>query len=127
MTKTLLLFIAMIVWVPCQAFEVEGFKTGMSKTTVIAMAEKNHKLVTADENTLIANSANGSYLSFNFCEDKLVSVQLGYQPNLRQVALLVSELNKNFGQPFSISSGVRAHSSERSMKWGCGGTLALNS
>ena len=100
------------------AFEVEGFTTHMPKQVVLATAEKSYKLITIDENTTVANSANGGYLSFNFCEGKLVSVQQGFPANLKQVTLLMSELKVKHGNPFSTNAGTRAHSSGPVYEWG---------
>jgi hypothetical protein len=124
MNKALLFGVTLFTSAACHAFDVEGFKTGMQKAAVVAVAEKTYKLVTVDENTLIANATGGGYLSFNFCEGRLVSVQQGYQANLRQVTLLVSDLNQRYGQPFSTAAGSRAHSSgtvyETGMWWKAG-------
>jgi hypothetical protein len=100
------------------AFDVEGFTTNMPKQVVLANAEKLHKLVTINENTVVANAPDGGYLSFNFCEGKLVSVQQGFPANLRQVTLLVSELKAKHGNPFSTNAGTRAHSTGTVYEWG---------
>lgn len=86
------------------AFDVEGFHTGMPKAAVIALAEKVYRVSAVDENTSIANGAGGGYLSFNFCEDRLVSIQQGFPPNLQQVTLLISELKRKHGNPFSTNA-----------------------
>jgi hypothetical protein len=117
--RKLLAFIALLLAsVSAAAFDVEGFKTGMPKALVLAAAEKSYKLVTIDETTYVANAPGGGYLSFNFCEDKLASVQQGFPANLRQVTLLVSELKAKYGNPFSTSAGSRAHSSGTVYEWG---------
>ena len=100
------------------AFDVEGFHTGMPKATVIALAEKAYRVSAVDENTSIANGAGGDYLSFNFCEDRLVSIQQGFPPNLQQVTLLISELKRKHGNPFSTNAGTTAHSTGTVYEWG---------
>lgn len=93
------------------AFEVEGFRTGMRKDEVISTAEKRATLQTIDENTVVARNPSGSYLSFNFCNGSLATIQQGFPATLKQVSLLTAEFNKSHGQPFSINSGLRAHPS----------------
>ena len=115
--NTLILF-AYLLPISCYSFDVDGFTTNMQKQSVIATAEKGYKLVAIDENTLIANAADGGYLSFNFCEGRLVSVQKGFPANLQQVTLLVSEFKAKYGNPFSTNAGTRAHSSGTIYEWG---------
>ena len=91
------------------AFDVDGYRTGMSKEQVKAAADKYATVSAVDEDTLVANASNGTYSSFNFCKEKLVAVQQGYPASLKQVSLLVTEFNKLYGQPFSTESGARAH------------------
>ena len=104
--------------VSTHAFNVEGFTTGMPKATVLATAARTYKLAVIDDETVVANAADGGYLSFNFCEGKLVAVQQGFKPNLQQVTLLISEFKSKYGNPFSTSAGTRAHSSGTIYEWG---------
>ena len=90
------------------AFEVEGFRTGMSKDEVVSTAEKRATLRNIDENTVVATDPSGSYLSFNFCKGSLAAIQQGFPATLKHVSLLTAEFNKRYGKPFSIDSGSRA-------------------
>jgi len=101
-----------------RALEVDGFKTGMPKSAVLAAAEKSHRVVAIDEDTYVANAAEGGYLSFNFCEGRLVSIQQGFPANLQQVTLLISDFKRKYGNPFSTNAGTRAHSSGTVYEWG---------
>jgi hypothetical protein len=100
-----LLFIS----VQAAAFEVEGFRSGMSKAAVLEKASSWAKVSERDRDTVLASDSLGNYLSFNFCKDKLVSMQQGYKPSLRQYAIIVDDLGRNYGQPFSVASNSRAH------------------
>ena len=113
-------FLLLASSVPClaAAFNVEGFVTNMPKAAVLAQAERSYKLNTIDENTVVANSADGGYLSFNFCEGGLVSIQQGLKANLQQVTLVISEFKAKYGNPFSTSAGTRAHSTGTIYEWG---------
>ena len=101
-----------------RAFDVQGFTTGMAKSKVLAMAERNYKLAVIDDDTVVANASDGGYLSFNFCEGKLVAVQQGFKANLQQVTLLISEFKSKYGNPFYTNAGTRAHSSGTIYEWG---------
>jgi hypothetical protein len=94
-----------------RAFDVEGYQTGMSKAAVMAKATPFYNIssIQASNDTLIASSRTnaGDYLSFNFCQDRLVGIQQGYPANLRQTSLLISDFNTNYGQPFSIKAASR--------------------
>jgi hypothetical protein len=91
------------------AFEVEGFRSGMSKAAVLEKASSWAKVSERDRDTVLVSDSFGNYLSFNFCKDKLVSMQQGYKPSLRQYSIMVNELSKRHGQPFSLASNSRAH------------------
>lgn len=90
------------------AFNVEGFTTGMSKEDVIIAAKKSRELRVMDDSTIRATSADGGYLSFTFCQDRLVAVQQGFAATLPQVALLMAELNSKHGDPLSADAGAHA-------------------
>ncbi|MCX7135363.1 MAG: hypothetical protein NTW47_01545, partial [Proteobacteria bacterium] len=118
MRQVPLIILALFIPAVALAFNVEGFTTGMQKSSVTAVAGKAYKLVTVDDGTIVANGPNGAYLSFNFCEDRLVAVQQGFQPNLKQVSLIISEFKGKYGNPISTNAGTRAHSSGTIYEWG---------
>lgn len=93
------------------AFDVDGYKTGMTKAEVLATSGKSYRIspLETDSNTLIATDMIDSkkYLSLNFCNDHLVSVQQGFPANLRQVSLLVANFSAKYGDPFSVKAGIR--------------------
>ena len=118
MRKAFFIFAVVLCSVSAYAFNVEGFTTNMPKALVLATVERTYKLVTVDDDTVVANAPEGGYLSFNFCEGKLVSVQQGLKPNLQQVTLVMSEFKAKYGNPFSTNAGTRAHSSGTIYEWG---------
>ena len=118
MRKAIFIFAVLLPSLSAYAFNVEGFTTNMPKATVLATAERTYKLATIDDDTVVANAPGGGYLSFNFCEGKLVSVQQGIKPNLQQVTLVMSEFKAKYGNPFSTNAGTRAHSSGTIYEWG---------
>lgn len=59
-----------------QAFEFEGYASGMTRAEVESKASKYGKTSVVDGD-LIAEYGNANYLSFNFCNDHLVSLQQG--------------------------------------------------
>ena len=90
----------------------------MTKQETLTAAEKLYKLSTIDDNTVIANAPDGSYLSFNFCEGKLVAMQQGFNANLKQVTLLISTFKAKYGNPYSTNAGTRARSTGTIYEWG---------
>ncbi|MCG7946625.1 MAG: hypothetical protein N0C84_09835 [Candidatus Thiodiazotropha taylori] len=100
-----LIFIPQIVF----GFDVNGFITNMSKSEVKRKFSPSVRVSEHEKETLVAQWQDGSYMSFNFCEDLLVSIQHGHPANLRNYTLLVAEFNGKYGQPFSINAGSRSH------------------
>lgn len=89
------------------AFEVNGFRTGMELDQVRKNAEKYGELHAIDKNTYLGSNPLGSYSTFTFCKAKLVSLQQDQPTSFKQLALLIAEFNKSYGQPFSIKAGPR--------------------
>lgn len=116
----ILFFALLSALLPCtvEAFNVEGFTTGMSKATVLEQAGRTYKLSAIDEDTVVASASGGDYMSFNFCEGKLASVQQGLKANLQQVVLVMAEFKAKYGNPISTSAETRAHSSGTIYEWG---------
>lgn len=111
------------VW-PAIAFEVDGFRTGMTVDDVKTIAEKMGSFQALDDNTYVVNTNAGTYTSFNFCKSRLVSLQQGHPATLKHLSLLIADFNKRYGQPFSVQSGSRPDPSgeiyEMGMWWHAG-------
>ena len=71
--KTILLA-ASVLATEAQAFEVNGYHSGMSRKEVQDMASATATVNDGGglKDTLLAMFLDGSYMSFNFCDDKLV-------------------------------------------------------
>jgi hypothetical protein len=115
--RVLLLLALFVSVTSARAFNVEGFSTGMPKAVALENAEKYYKVSAVDESTYVARASDGGYLSLNFCEGRLVSVQQGFPANLKQVTLLVSEFKGKYGNPSATSAGTRASSSGTLYEW----------
>ena len=96
---------------PAHAFDVEGYKTGMTKSAVMSTSGAIYKIAPLEGtvDTLMATSVSdpSRYLTLNFCQDRLVSIQQGFSPNMKQASLLVGDLSKKYGDPFSVKAGTR--------------------
>lgn len=94
---------------PAQAFQVEGFHSGMTKAEVEAKLAGWNRVSEVEPHTIVAIDKAGNASSFNFCQGKLVSMQQNLKPTLRQFSLAVRDFNSKFGQPFSSAAGSRIH------------------
>lgn len=91
------------------AFEVEGFRSGMTRAEVDAKLRLWQRVSEVEPSTLSASDQLGNSSSFNFCEGKLASMQQDLKPTLRQFVLMMRDFSSRFGQPFSSVAGSRAH------------------
>lgn len=91
------------------AFEVEGFRSGMPKSEVEAKLRTWQRVSEVDPGTLVTIDQLGNASSFNFCEGRLVSMQQNLKPSLRQFVTLMRDFNTRHGQPFSSAAGSRTH------------------
>jgi hypothetical protein len=89
------------------AFDVNGFRNGMSRHDVDLMLRSYQKVQEIDPNTLIAFDNSGNASSYNLCNGILASMQQNYTPNLKQFARLVHEFITKYGQPYSVKGENR--------------------
>jgi hypothetical protein len=125
-TLVLALLIVACEWpLAASAFEVEGFRSGMTKSDVEAKLRSWQRVSEVEPGTLVATDQFGNTSSFNFCEGKLVSMQQNLKPSLRQFVAIMRDFNSRHGQPFSSVAGSRAHQTgqvnELSIWWRYGG------
>jgi hypothetical protein len=95
---------------PALAFDVEGFKPGMTRAAISANAEKQGYQVRAlDDATLLASRPNvDGYLTFNICKERLVSVQQGNFPgNLKTLTSLAADFTRKHGPGYSVVGDTR--------------------
>ena len=85
-------------------FEIYGYHDGMSRDEVARIAEKNGNVRSTGADTLLALTETGTYAKFNFCKDKLVSIQQGHPATFKQLSHLVAQFNKLYGQPIHVQA-----------------------
>lgn len=95
---------------PAFAFEVDEFKSGMSREKIKeALKSWNFdKIQDFSQETLIAFDLGGKgtnrQLVFNFCNDKLVSFEQEVKPSLKNFINTVNNFNAKYGQPSKVEA-----------------------
>jgi hypothetical protein len=85
-------------------FEIDGYHDGMSRNEVARIAGKYGNVRKSGTDTLLALTETGTYASFNFCKDKLVTIQQGHPATFKQLSHLVARFNKLYGQPIHVQA-----------------------
>ena len=95
---------------PATAFEVDSFKSGMSKEQV-REALKSYAFDRVQEfsaQTLIAydqpEKGSNRQFVFDFCNDKLAGLQQDMAPSLRNVTIVINSYIAKHGQPFKVNA-----------------------
>jgi hypothetical protein len=95
---------------PAHAFEVDTFKSGMSREQV-KEALKSYtfdKVQDFSVNTLIAydqpEKGSNRQFTFDFCNDKLAGLQQDFAPSNRNLSIIVSNYISKYGQPYKVSA-----------------------
>jgi hypothetical protein len=99
-----LLFCTVACVTAANGFEIDGYHDGMSRDEVKRLASKYGNVRRTDADTLLALTETGTYASFNFCQDRLVSVQQGHPATFKQLSRLVARFNKLYGQPMHVQA-----------------------
>jgi hypothetical protein len=96
---------------PASAFEVDAFKSGMSKEQV-KDALKSYtfdKVQDFSVQTLIAydqpEKGSNRQFVFDFCNDKLAGMQQEMAPSNRNFVIIISNYNAKYGQPIRVNAG----------------------
>jgi len=105
------LTLVFLVWtLPVGAFEVDVFKSGMSKEQV-REALKSYAFDRVHEfsaQTLIAydqpEKGSNRQFVFDFCNDKLAGLQQDMAPSLRNVTIVLNSYIAKHGQPFKLNA-----------------------
>lgn len=80
------------------AFEQNGFKTGMGYNEVVTkLREMHYDKITEGDTNIYTSTVSGRMLNFNFCNRKLVGYQIDYEPTTKNYINLVDEYIKRFG------------------------------
>ena len=105
-----LILAALTLAQPVGAFEVDSFKSGMSKEQV-RDALKTYAFDRVQEfsaQTLIAydqpEKGSNRQFVFDFCNDKLSGLQQDMAPSLRNVTIVLNSYIAKHGQPFKINA-----------------------
>lgn len=113
--RALPLMLLVLAW-PALAFEVDAFKTGMSRAEVKAkLASYDFERVQDySDTTLIAydtaNRASNRQFVFHFCGDRLVALEQEMVASLRALMILVGNYNARFGQPMKVTAATNVTS-----------------
>jgi len=95
---------------PVHAFEVDEFKSGMSREKVKETLNSWNfdKIQDFSQETLIAfdlgSKGTNRQLVFSFCNDKLVSFEQEVKPSLKIFINTVNKFNAKYGQPSKIEA-----------------------
>ena len=104
-------FMALAFAAPANAFEVDAFKSGMSKEQV-KEALKSYtfdKVQDFSAQTLIAydqpEKGSNRQFVFDFCNDKLAGMQQEMAPSHRNLVIVINNYNAKYGQPIKVNAG----------------------
>jgi hypothetical protein len=108
---SIICFVALAFAAPANAFEVDAFKSGMSKEQV-KEALKSYtfdKVQDFSAQTLIAydqpEKGSNRQFVFDFCNNKLVGMQQEMAPSNRNLVIIINNYNAKYGQPIKVSAG----------------------
>lgn len=97
---------------PATAFEVDSFKSGMTRDQV-KEALKTYSFERVQDfsaTTLIAydppEKGSNRQFVFDFCNDKLVSLQQEMGPSIRNMMIMVGNYNTKYGQPSKVNANT---------------------
>jgi hypothetical protein len=101
---------------PAAAFEVDSFKSGMTREQV-REALKTYDFERVQDfspSTLIAydtpEKGGNRQFVFDFCNDKLVGLQQEMGPSIRNLMIMVSNYNTKYGQPSKVTANTNVTS-----------------
>jgi hypothetical protein len=108
---SIICFLVLAFATPSSAFEVDAFKSGMSKEQV-KDALKSYtfdKVQDFSVQTLIAydqpEKGSNRQFVFDFCNDKLAGMQQEMAPSNRNFVIIISNYNAKYGQPIRVNAG----------------------
>jgi hypothetical protein len=89
------------------SFDVEDFKSGMTKSTVhsILLNKKFDKIETEEDRIVaydLPQTEVSRLYSFNFYKGKLVRLQKNLKPSLKFFIKMSEQFNRDFGKPFDV-------------------------
>lgn len=111
-----LILCALLHAVPAAAFEIDSFKSGMTREQVKeALKTYNFERVQDfSATTLIAydppEKGSNRQFTFDFCNGKLVTLQQEMGPSIRNLMTMVSNYNSKYGQPSKVTASTNVTS-----------------
>jgi hypothetical protein len=111
MHKSIFFFIALLCVGNVYAFEVDGFKSGMSYDAVKRkISTWNFDKVVENDQSIQAydlpEKKSGRSLTLNFCKNQLAGVQKDYPPTMKNYITLTNEYRSKFGNPIDINTKI---------------------
>jgi len=111
MQRLSIIYLAVLTFAtPAHAFEVDAFKSGMSKEQIKA-ALKSYtfdKVQDFSAQTLIAydqpEKGSNRQFVFDFCNDKLAGLQQEMAPSPRNLMIVIHNYNAKYGQPIKVNA-----------------------
>jgi hypothetical protein len=97
------IFIILIISSESQSFDLDGFKSGMTKKEVKnQLSEWKFDVIDEKNNVITAydalKTANPRWYVFNFTNDKLVLIQKDVKPSMKNFMILVEKLTDTYGK-----------------------------
>lgn len=114
--RSVFLTLCTLAALPAVAFEVDSFKSGMTREQVRgALKTYNFERVQDfSDTTLIAydtpEKGSNRQFVFDFCNDKLVGLQQEMGPSIRNLMIVVSNYNAKYGQPSKVTANTNVTS-----------------
>lgn len=110
MQRVSIVFLLLISSLSASAFEVDAFKSGMTKDQV-RDALKTYgfdKVQDYSAQTLIAydqpEKGSNRQFVFDFCNDKLAGLQQDMAPTNRNLVIIINAYNTKYGQPMRVNA-----------------------
>lgn len=125
--RALPLTLALLAALPAAAFEIDAFRSGMTREQV-REALKSYDFERVQDfspTTLIAydtpERASHRQFVFEFCNGRLVELQQEVAPSLRNLVIVVNNYNARYGQPVRVTARTNVTSigerSELAFHW----------
>jgi hypothetical protein len=114
--RAVLLMLLAVAVGPAAAFDVDSFKSGMTRDEVKgALKGYNFERVQDfSDTTLIAydtpEKGSNRQFVFDFCNGKLVGLQQEMGPSIRNLMIIVSNYNAKYGQPNKVTANTNVTS-----------------
>jgi hypothetical protein len=107
-------FIILITFSKAQSFDVDGFKSEMTKKEVKEqLKEWKFDVIDEKDNDIKAydnlRKTDSRLYFFNFCDDKLVLIEKNVQPSMKNFIILVEKLTNTYGKPIDTYADTSIH------------------